>query len=140
MSDSALYVHVEPDGKLPALATEGPFRTVIVAEAEVSPEWQSEVSNWLVRSGCLYMVAWGTNCSSWDDSVDEANLEEFSYGDIPEDKFVMTTWHSDEPLSEALWFAKNNAFHPKVDLNHTVLLHIAAQGRERELLRAYVDA
>ena len=140
MSESVVYLHVMPGGKLPAIPKGRPFRAVVVADSEVSPDWQAEVSSWLVRSGCLYMVAWGTNCSSWDDSVDEANLEEFEYGEIPEDKFVMTTWHSDDPLREALWFAKNNALHPKVDLSRTVLLHIAPQGREVELLEAYAEA
>jgi len=83
------------------------------------------------------MVAWGTNCSSWDDSVDMANIEEFGFKEIPQDKFVMTTWHEDQPLSEALWFAKHNAFHPSVALGHTLLLHISAQDGEQGLLKAY---
>ena len=83
------------------------------------------------------MVAWGENCSSWDDSVDMANLEQFEFKEIPEDRFVMTTWHSDEPLSEALWFAKHSAIHPTVALHHTLLLHISAENSEHELMGAY---
>ena len=113
---------------------------VVVVEAEVSPDWQSIVSNWIVGSGCLYMMAWGVECSSWDDSVDIANLEEFKFGEIPEDRFVMTTWHADEPLAEVFWFSKNNAFHPTVELQRTVLLHISAENREHELLAAYAEA
>jgi hypothetical protein len=86
------------------------------------------------------MMAWGENCSSWDDSVDIANLERFDYGEIPESQFVMTTWHQDEPLQEVLWFTKNNSNHPTEVLKGDLLLHIAAQPRESELLRAYAEA
>ena len=113
---------------------------IVVVEAEVSPEWRSLVSCWIVRSGCLYMMAWGVECSSWDDSVDRANLEEFRFGDIPEDRFVVTTWHADESLAEVFRFSKNNAFHPTVELQQTVLLHTAAESKEHELLAAYAQA
>jgi len=116
------------------------MRVVVIADLEASPEWQALASTWLVRSGCLYMMAWGCGCSSWDDSVDIANLEEFGFGEIPEDRFVMTTWHTEEPLSEVFWFAKHNAFHPTVELERTLLLHVAAQDREHELLASYAAA
>src|SRR6185436_16250294 len=103
-------------------------------------QWQSTVSAWIVSSGCLYMMAWGIECSSWDDSVDTANLEAFKFGDVPQDRFVMTTWHADEPLAEVLWFSKNHAVHPTVELQHTVLVHVSAQSKEREMLAAYAEA
>lgn len=86
------------------------------------------------------MMAWGSNCSSWDDSVDIANIKQFKSADIPEDKFVMTTWHADEPLSEAFWFCKNCASHPVVKLKRTVVIHVAGEEQEKELLAAYRDA
>ncbi len=122
------------------MTAQTPFRAVVVVEAEVSEDWQAGLSNWLVRSGCLYMMAWGSNCSAWDDSVDIANIEQFESTDIPEDKFVMTTWHADEPLSEAFWFSKNCASHPVVRLERTMIVHVAGEAREKELLTAYRDA
>jgi hypothetical protein len=117
-----------------------PFRAVVAIDAEVSAHWQTELSNWLVRSGCLYMMAWGSNCSSWDDSVDIANIEQFESGNIPEDKFVMTTWHPDEALFEVFWFSKNCALHPVVELTRTVVIHISGGEQEKEFLTAYRDA
>lgn len=113
---------------------------VVVVEAEVLPEWQALVSDWIAKSGCLYMMAWGLHCSSWDDSVDMANLAEFNFGEIPEDKFIMTTWHESDRLDEVFWYAKNNAFHPVAPLASTILLHISAESREQELLAAYAAA
>lgn len=140
MSHPAIYIHLKAGDTPPEFAVSTPNRVVVIVEAEVTPEWQSLVSDWIVRSGCLYMMAWGANCSSWDDSVDIANLEEFKFGEIPEDRFIMTTWHSDESLAEVFWYAKNNALHPTAELEHTVLLHISARAREHELLAAYAEA
>lgn len=117
-----------------------PFRCVVVAEEGITDEWMWVVSTWLVESGCLYMMAWGEKCSAWDDSVDYANLEQFNFGDIPDDDAVMTTWHSNEPLHEVFWFAKNCAYHPTVDLPNTLILHISSQDKESEMLAAYNKA
>ena len=97
---------------LPDISNLNPFRAVVAIEETVTQEWQSEVSRWLVESGCLYLMAWGNNCSSWDTSVDIANLEAFDYEDIPEVNFVMTTWHEDEPLKRGILVLKTQRFPP----------------------------
>jgi hypothetical protein len=135
-----IYLHVKPGAVLPDAPRLAPFRAVIIAEAQVSPDWQAAASDWLVQSGCLYAMAWGVNSSSWDDSVDVANMEQFDFKEIPQDRFVMTTWHEDETLAEVFWFSKNNAFHPTVDLENTLLLHIATEEREKEVVRSYAEA
>jgi hypothetical protein len=91
MSQSVTYLRIQPEAALTAASARLPTRVVVVVDSEVSPEWQEVASTWLVQSGCLYMMAWGHNCSSWDDSVDVANIEEFKSRDIPPDRFVMTT-------------------------------------------------
>lgn len=92
-------------------------------------DWRNEVAAWLVSKGCLYFIAWGIDCEAWHNSVDWAVLENFDFGDIPDERFVMTTWHDKEPLSEVLWFAGNAATHPDVELKTTLLLHIAPEER-----------
>jgi hypothetical protein len=140
MSDRPIYLHVPPGGPLPDVAHLSPFRAVVVVDALVTSEWQAKVSDWLVQSGCLYMLAWGRECSSWDDSVDIAKLEHFDYKDIPEDRAVMTTWHADEPLTEAFAFCKQHASHPVVAIQNTMLLHIAEHSDESQVLAAYAEA
>ena len=137
MSASPVYVFLHPDAPLPDLDAVSPFRALLVLEQRVSPEWQALVSAWLVRSGCLYMMAWGVECSSWDDSVDVANIAAFLPAEIPEDRFVMTTWHENEPLSEAFWFCKYSANHPSVDLHQTFLVQIAPVPKQDLLLASY---
>ncbi len=133
------YVHLGPNEAPPQLPT-GLLRVVIVSETTCSDDWRNSTARWLVDGGCLYAVAWGKECEKWHDAVDWAVLETFDYGDIPDDKFVMTTWHTDEPLSEALWFAGNCAFHPDVELKQTILLHVANEAKEDEMIAAYAGS
>jgi hypothetical protein len=140
MTDSPVYLHISPNGALPDVTYLSPFRAVVIIDSAVTSEWRAKVSDWLVRSGCLYMMAWGQDCTLWDDSVDFANLEQFKYGDIPIDQDVFTTWHTNEPLSDAFYFCKHHARHPAVDLQRNVLLHIAAHSDSSYLLQVFAEA
>lgn len=140
MTEHPVYVHLRPGYSLPDIEPLAPFRAMVVLEGEVSGDWRDDVSHWLVRSGCLYMMAWGLNCSLWDDSVDVANIEAFDFKEIPEDRFVVTTWHDDCPLSDAFDFCKRLAVHPSVNLPRVILLHVALSGEAERMLCAYADA
>jgi len=134
------YLRITNEVTLPDINRLKPFKSVVVVESNVSPDRQAEISKWLVGSGCLYMMAWGRECSSWDDSVDLANLEDFSYGEIPDDAFVMTTWHESEPLEEVFWFAKNSAFHPSIELDNTLILHLGENDKSKEFKEQFKNA
>ena len=134
------YLRITNEGTLPDINRLKPYKSVVVVETNISSDRQAEISRWLVGSGCLYMMAWGRECSSWDNSVDFANLEEFSYGEIPDDAFVMTTWHESEPLEEVFWFAKNSAFHPSIELDNTLILHLGENDKSEEFKNQFKNA
>ncbi|RZJ17631.1 MAG: hypothetical protein EON91_08500 [Brevundimonas sp.] len=132
------YLHLIP-GQSPPTVEARPHRAMLVLENKVDPAWHGLISNWLVASGCFYMMAWGEECSLWDDSVDWAALDACDFGDVPDDEFIMTTWHQ-ETLAEAFWFAGHAAHHPTVPLPDLRIIHIAEQPRRDELLAAYAEA
>jgi hypothetical protein len=134
--EAPVYIHLPAGAEPPTIASQ-PCRIVVIIEQDVTIEWQAQVSKWIVDTGCLYMMAWGKNCSSWDDSVDYANLEDHNFGEIPEDKFVMTTWHENEPLEEVFWYCRYVAHDPTIELLNVFILHISAQPKEAELLSRY---
>ena len=76
------------------------------------------------------MMAWGKDCNLWDDSVDWANIEQFQYNEIPDESFVMTTWHEDETLKDVFWFAKNVAYHGEYEFLNTLILHFSKTRKE----------
>jgi hypothetical protein len=131
------YLQLIPETRLPDISGFKPFLAVLVIEEQVEPGWRETVSKWLVKSGCLYMMAWGINCGDWDDSVDMANIQQFNYGEIPEDELVVTTWHEDDPLNEVFWQAKNIASHSCVEMSHTLILHISDKNKQEEYISLY---
>jgi len=56
----------------------------------------------LVTSGCVYFCTWGPGCEHAHDIMDECSL------DI--DPVIITTWHADESLDEALCFFLRNTW------------------------------
>lgn len=53
----------------------------------------------LIKAGCVYFVSWGPSCEWVHHIIDES--------DPYDDSVIMTTWHSEESLEEALWFFLN---------------------------------
>jgi hypothetical protein len=138
--NSVRYLHLPAGQPLPTLSFNEPFKAVLVIEDDVEPEWQAAVSEWLVRARCHYMMAWGRKCSEWDDSVDYAAIDVFGDDASSDDSLVMTTWHDKEPLSEPFWFSEHSAFHPTIEMPHTLILHIAPQSQEAPMLVAFERA
>jgi hypothetical protein len=47
-------------------------------------------------SGCVYFCSWGADCERVHDNFDGER--------DPDAPVIMTTWHNEESLDEALWF------------------------------------
>ena len=139
MSDTPIYVRIAESEPLPDISAYAPFRAVVVLDGPYSPNWQNKASNWLVESGCLYMMAWGEGCSSWDDSVDWAHIAKYPDG-APEADFVMTTWHEGEPLIGVFWFARFCAHDPYDLIEHSLIVHIGEKDREADFLALFEQA
>ena len=133
------YLHLKPESHVTELAWR-PTHIVVIAELAVSPDWQWAVSAWMLRAGCLYMMAWGCDCSSWDDAVDFADIDRFLPLDVPDNHLVLTTWHEDASLAEVFRYAKYSAQHPAVDYPRTLLLHIASGEQGDAILRLFAAA
>lgn len=135
-----VYVRLTPASQLPDLAALRPYKAVVIVEETVTPARQAEISRWLIASGCVYMMAWGEDSASWEESVDHANLAAFEFGEIPDDCLVITTQHGHESLREVFWFSKHTAMHPCFPLHNIVLLHLSPDEREKEFRAAYRSA
>jgi hypothetical protein len=141
MTSAVRYLQVAPEeASLPDLGRFSPFRAVVLVRESVSNDWRNRISDWLVAAGCLYMLAWGHECSTWDDAVDRANVSAFNFKAIPPERFVMTTWHDGEPMEEVFWFAKNCANHPTIPLDLNLILDIASVAHEADTIKTWTAA
>ena len=62
----------------------------------------AEFSRRLLRCGCVSFCAWGLDCERVHDVFDG---ECFDLEPV-----IMTTWHTEDSLDEALWFFVSSAF------------------------------
>lgn len=136
MTEDARYIHLSLQAPLPRLDSAA-RKVILVAEALASEDWRTAVADWLIGIGCLYCIAWGEGCEAWHDSVDQANIGSSAGSAIPSHAFVMTTWHAQESLADAMWFAIACAEHPSENLVETLVVHIAEHARAAELIALF---
>jgi len=95
------------------------------------------VARQLISRGMAYLCAWGNDCSRVHDQFD---LERDP--DEPENRTVTTTWHSEEPLSEALWYFANVAYPDvsfELDCTDWVAISVANSDWEQEIRTELID-
>ena len=90
----------EPEGA-------GQFTLLVAASALVddAPSIRRFAAD-AVASGCAWVCVWGEGCEHVHDLFDEAS--------IAADRFVMSTWHTEESLADALYFALVDALPEEV--------------------------
>jgi hypothetical protein len=97
--------------ELPRKITARPrgFVLLLVLDAESLKDQEIEyVADKLLNMGLAYLCAWGPDCERVHDLFDaeaESTNEKLTGDDV-----VMTTWHSEETLAQALWFFLHAAF------------------------------
>ena len=70
----------------------------------------SSVIRPILECGCSYFCFWGPDYKRVDDIIGEINSTSSVDLDSPGESFIMTTWHNDEKLQEALWFFLNETW------------------------------
>lgn len=104
--DRALFALNLPEFRLPAEGIELPTQHFIcLVAADFTAASDSEIAGLaedLLELGASYFVCWGAGCERAHDLIDEVTL--LIDPPIPEGSVIMTTWHADEPLEEALFF------------------------------------
>jgi hypothetical protein len=60
----------------------------------------------VIRAGATYICCWGPDCERFHDCFDEADF--VINGEASDSRVLMTTWHDDESLENALWYALNS--------------------------------
>lgn len=87
------------------LAKTGEFFTALIVwnAAGVEVDAIARLARWLIDSGGVSFCTWGTDCERVHDVIDEEWVGEGN--DSRFDETLMTTWHDDEPLAKAVWYA-----------------------------------
>jgi hypothetical protein len=79
------------------------FVLLLSADFQGSTDSCSLLAAKVLDAGCVYFCAWGPGCENMHDLVDDAIIEREAGRDAV--RTIMTTWHSSEPLADAVEFA-----------------------------------
>ena len=75
------YLHTDRPFSFTSPFSDGEFAALIyVNDITITAEEQMTLSDLLVEAGCRYAVCAGQNPSSWDDSIDMADLKRNDWG------------------------------------------------------------
>jgi hypothetical protein len=103
-----------------------------------SVEEISRIARGLLRQGAVYVCAWGPHCERVHDIVDEEHVGPNPSSDVS--RVVMTTWHANESLAEAIRFALVDAWPDEfyaADCGSTLGLAIGSSLWAAEIRRAF---
>lgn len=114
---------------------------LIANDTSITPDEQFALSLQIVEQGCRYAVCYGYECSTWDDSIGMAFLSTDPNYNPSDDRFVMTTWHKNEPLEDVVswfrWLTSFADFTPKYFLVLLVGYSPAIESEIRQTLIGY---
>ena len=94
----------------------------------------------IIASGAAYICCWGKGCERVHDTADE--IDHVSGPSSRSEGIIMTTWHSKEHLSEAIWFLLNTTWPDKFaeeTLGATVAISIGSNDYAEEIRSALKD-
>ncbi len=118
-----------------------PFKCLVIVEREVSNNVRNQICETLADAGCLWLHAHGNEATIWDDVMSETNIEEVGFGkEIPPEKFIMTTWSTNQTLQKAFWEMKYLEMHGSVKLKKLLVLDLGEKYRRLEMAALYKNA
>jgi hypothetical protein len=96
-----------PDDFSSSIAIQGKHWVLFLAmdARPMSTNEISDIANWALDQGAVYVCVWGPDCERVHDIIDEVLVDRNP--DATDEDVIMTTWHDDEALNEALWFAES---------------------------------
>jgi len=85
------------------------FRLLVVGDtSQLSVRAISDLAAAALERGMVYCCCWGEGCERFHDIVDEVivadDLGPRKFSGSKPDDVIVTTWHEDEPLEEALYY------------------------------------
>jgi hypothetical protein len=111
-----------------------------INDQHVTDDERHTLSAALVKTGCRYACCIGFDCSQWDTSIDIAYLETDKDYDPSEERFVMTTWHEDEPMEDTVNFFLNCTQFDDYVFSKRIIMFIGQNEEKKQEIRDLIIA
>ena len=105
-----------------------PFVCLLAWDASLaSVDEAASLARRLLDVGCCYICCWGDRCKWVHDIFDEVSQSN------PDAPLLMSTWHPNESLMDAVWFAVRCAYPDEAFAHCSSVVAISIAKRAREL-------
>jgi len=111
----------------------------LVVYLYVSDETLNRTARKLLSNGAVYFCAFGPDCERVHDRIDD-QIRDMNLEDNDEERLILTTWHSSEPLEDALWYFLYSSSPSEAywsQCNSWVLVSIGAHSLSAEIRAAF---
>jgi hypothetical protein len=105
--------------------------------ADVQSDEMALIARVLVERGLAYACCWGEDCERWHDSIDTADIEHIDARGGDSRDIIMTTWHDDESMREALHFFETCALPAEGNIDGCKDYVVATPSRYEAEVRRY---
>ena len=80
---------------------------LLVNDFTITAKEQEAICDKIIAYNCQFAVCTGIDCFSWHDSIDRAFIANNENFFLSDERFIMTSCHEEESLSEVIYFALN---------------------------------
>ena len=104
---------------------------LVITSPLVSVGQRDRITSDIISSRCQYALTFGHDCEVWHDLIDEICV-----GDgAPKDRFLMTTWHDDEPIEDVIDFLWWNTSYEEFESERLAVVIIGDDGKLETVIR-----
>ena len=108
---------------------------LVISTGSITKEQRERIASDVVTSRCQYALTYGNDCQAWHDAIDLAGVDAGG----PEDRFLMTTWHDDEPIEDVVDFLWWNTSYDCFEAVRLAIVHIGSDARLEASVRERVS-
>ena len=105
---------------------------LVITSPSISVGQRDRITSDIVNSRCQYALTFGHDCEVWHDAIDWTCVGDGSVGE----RFLMTTWHEDEPIEDVVDFLWWNTSYEEFESERLAVVII---GDDSELEMAIRD-
>ena len=99
---------------------------------------RQQLTTALIASEVRYGVCGGVECERWHDALDWAFLDQNLEGEAYDARFVMTSWHSEEPPDEVVFFFVNTTNFDAHDFDRFLIVQLGRDWAATEALKTAI--
>ena len=108
---------------------------LVISTRSITKVQRERIASDVVASRCQYALTYGNECQMWHDAIDMAGIDAGG----PESRFLMTTWHDDEPIEDVIDYLWWNTSYDYFEAERLAIVQIGPDAKLETAIRERVS-